>query len=1076
MRWGFGLLAVVAWCLAATSPALCEDVPVLMPDTGGHQAVIRSLIFTADGKYLLSAGEDKVVRVWDWRAGKTVRSIRGQLSIGSEGKIFSMALSPDGHWLAVGGFFAPSGIMGPDRGWDIRLYDFATGELKALLKGHTNTIYALAFSPDSKLLISAGADHTAIIWNIEKRQPLHSPLQGHTGAIYGAGFTPDGLRAVTSSFDKTLQLWNVADGRLIKVMQGHNDQVSTLAVSPKDGTIASGDSGGEIRLWDGRTGDVLRSAPFARLGGYVGKLSFSPDGRLLLATCGFTGCKNTQKVFDVTSGKELKAYSKHNNTVVASTFSADGQLVATGGGDDQEIHIWDPRSGDTKAVLKGTGRSEFAVAFSADGRQFAWGSTGRIVNHNNYGPLEMTLRLPSADAPLGEPEPVSSQDGWIRAQDHLGTWSLQHKAGGEYGYYSDAILDIIYDGKVQASVTRTPADGYAHRSYGFTPDGETIISGGNNGLLIAYRRDGTKIGRFVGHESDVWAVAVSPDGRYLVSGSWDQTVRLWDVKSRQLLVSVLYGSDREWVMWTPEGFYTSSKKGAARVGWQINHGADKAADYVNGEQLRDAFFRPDLVAAKIAGDPGGKVRDAAAEINIDDIIKSGIAPEVKIIKTAVRDETVSENGVERSVEKVEVTARVVDKGGGIGRIGWRVNDAVVQIDYGAGGLNRESEVTRSFELTNPGNSVVVTAENRGGKIESKSAAVAVDVDERKLKGLPNLYILAVGVNSYQDVKRKLSFAVSDAEALSAAIAEAGKDYYRSKPQVTLLRDDEVTAEKLQAVFNELHGKVKANDVFLFFIAGHGKTINGDYYFVPANITTFDERTILKQGIGKTQWRDWFAMIPAQKAIFIFDTCESGSMDTVIASANANVTSRDVAFDTAQQRLKEATGRSLFTASSDQQSAVEGYKQHGLLTYAILEGLAKAGGDKPFVWLTDLKDYVEDKVRDYSKAMKSCSVIRQQEYCQTPKVLLGENNYAIVPRYAKIMATLQGAGEAYSRVPTHVVIAATELHQTARGDGPATQLPPGTLVTQIKTDGEYVFIAKDGKPIGYVLRNMLVEVK
>src|SRR5262249_12625704 len=115
----------------------------------------------------------------------------------------------------------------------------------------------------------------------------------------GVGFTPDGLRAVTASNDNTLRLWQVADGSLVKTMKGHGDKVSALAVSSKDGTIASGDDSGEIRLWDGRTGNALRQAPFARLGGYVGSLSFSPDGRLLLATCAFTGCNNTQRVFDV---------------------------------------------------------------------------------------------------------------------------------------------------------------------------------------------------------------------------------------------------------------------------------------------------------------------------------------------------------------------------------------------------------------------------------------------------------------------------------------------------------------------------------------------------------------------------------------------------------------------------------------------------------------------------------------------------------------------------------------------------------------------------------------------------------
>src|SRR5262249_49846336 len=160
-----------------------------------------------------------------------------------------------------------------------------------------------------------------------------------------------------------------------------------------------------------------------------------------------------------------------------------------------------------------------------------------------------------------------------------------------------------------------------------------------------------------------------------------------------------------------------------------------------------------------------------------------------------------------------------------------------------------------------------------------------------------------------------------------------------------------------------------------------------------------------------------------KAIFIFDTCDSGSVRQMIAGLRGSAE-----FDTAQQRLKEAVGRSLFTASSDEQSANEGYKDHGLLTYAILEGLAKAGGDKPLIWLTDLKFHVEDKVRAYSKEMKACPVVRQQEYCQQPKVYLGEHDYALVPRFPQILAKIEAVGESYPRVPTHVVIAAAELRQ------------------------------------------------
>ena len=152
-----------------------EVVPQLMVDAGGHTARINALAYTPDGKQLVSAGEDKVIRVWDWQAGTTVRTIRGQAGPGDEGKIYAMALSPDGRWLAVEGNTHQECRA---RCGEIRLYDFATGNLVELLKGHTGFVYQLAFSPDGGKLISGSADKTAIIWDVSNRR-LIQRLRGH---------------------------------------------------------------------------------------------------------------------------------------------------------------------------------------------------------------------------------------------------------------------------------------------------------------------------------------------------------------------------------------------------------------------------------------------------------------------------------------------------------------------------------------------------------------------------------------------------------------------------------------------------------------------------------------------------------------------------------------------------------------------------------------------------------------------------------------------------------------------------------------------------------------------------------
>ena len=196
--------------MAQASVLLRGYSPVLMLDTGGHMGLVSGVAFTPDGKYLVSTGYDKVIRVWDWQAGQVVRVLRGQVGAGDEGRINAVALSPDGRRLAAGGQMALRGQSAQP----IRIYDFETGELIQLLTGHTGKIIALAFSPDGMRLLSGSGDRTAVLWDVTTGRLLHR-LDRHKAEVYGVGFTPDGARVVTGSFDRMIRLWRSADGRLI---------------------------------------------------------------------------------------------------------------------------------------------------------------------------------------------------------------------------------------------------------------------------------------------------------------------------------------------------------------------------------------------------------------------------------------------------------------------------------------------------------------------------------------------------------------------------------------------------------------------------------------------------------------------------------------------------------------------------------------------------------------------------------------------------------------------------------------------------------------------------------------------
>jgi WD40 repeat protein len=537
--------------------------PVVTPmpviDTGGHTAKINDVLFTRDGRYIVSAGEDKTIRVWDWRTGKLDRVIRGEASAGDAGKIFAIALSPDERWLAVGGWLG--GTLEESRA--IRLYDFASGRLVRLLKGHTNVVFDLAFAPDSRRLVSGGADTTAIVWDVETGAALHR-LEGHSDHIYAVRVTPDGQRVVTGSYDSTLRLWRLDTGAMIgRPLTGHGDKIERgVVISPNGGTIASGDRSGEIRIWDARTGAFQRT--LARQGTVIGALAFSPDGRQLLSAVGKTEPSpepDGARIYDVATGREAVRYTAHDNIVIAATISPDGQWAATGGGDDHEIHVWaladgtPARGADGRPViLKGTGRPAWATGVALDGRTIAWGNIG-MTRVNEATRLEHQLRLPDATRGLGMAEPVTGPTTFARATPERGGLRLANRRGGAFG--SDALLDVIRDGTAVATVERGPTDGYDHRAYSFTPDGRWLVSSGSAGHLAAYavadveRAAAAIPGRvlkddalaalakpYVGHESTVWAVTPSPDGRLLVTGSDDQTVRIWNLATQELLLTL----------------------------------------------------------------------------------------------------------------------------------------------------------------------------------------------------------------------------------------------------------------------------------------------------------------------------------------------------------------------------------------------------------------------------------------------------------------------------------------------------------------------------------------------------------
>lgn len=924
-----------------------KDRPFLVTDPGGHSAVVKACMFTPDGEQVVTISSDKSVRVWDWRTGETARVFRLPMGVGHEGQLMAADVSPDGKWLAVGGHPFGKGKFGVM----IHILSLESGQVEKVLRGHTNSITAVAFSHDSRYLASASFDNTCRLWDLASGQTA-KVFQGHTGAVRNLAFSHDDkLLATASIADKSVRLWSVANGATLAELRSFTNLVLSVAWSPLERTLAVGIGDGTIHLFTDAGKPIRNYKISAGEDIQVVNLRFSPDGKEIVY--GGVQFKGNAGIFNLDKGKQRVVFKEHGNTVMDVRYSKDGQLVVSSGGDDQETFVWKSADGAVAAKLMGIGKTVWGLGWRKDGKAFGWGNTNKL-DARELNAVEHSFVFEDLD--FGPPP-----EDFGRVARSMNGYALQRVDFFSIAIFKDGQrLHVFGPSKVE-------------RLYSFTLiGGNRAAFGGSEHLYIVDLPTNKIIRKLEGHSGIVFAVSPSPDGRYLLSGGSDQTICLWDTERKDPLLS-FFVAGREWIAWTPQGYYAASPNGERLMGWLINNGPDQLASYHPAARFHDSLYNPDVIKyvfqeknlAKAMAMAAKKGDQPAAIVNVTKVLPPKVTiVSPKELKAVVKDKVFEVRAKAESVGGHPVTGMRLFIDG-------RPYNGDKGLRQFAGDKAGEVEATWKIVLLPGTHQMTVMAESKVSKGQSSPCQIVWFGNAPKEPA--NLYVLAAGVSAYPDPDMKLAYAHKDAIAIDKVFREKTKGLFK-KVETRLLTDEKATRQNIVDGLKWLEGTMTQRDVAIVFLAGHGsRDPRGQFHFIPVDVKIDDpDGTCVSGAVLKKSLYN----MPG-RVVAMLDACHSGT-----TADEQKKDQKKVAADKAKKAAADGLVRDLVSeeygvvtmcSSLGREYSLESKSVgHGFFTLSLVEALTGRAdfNNDGYVYIHELDFYAFNRVRQLSQGQQN----------------------------------------------------------------------------------------------------------
>jgi len=914
---------------------------------------VKRILFNGEGaseirfennNQLLYVGANKIYAI-----NINLASVTKAQVIIDEGEYGSYSLSPDGKWIAsydydnteVPDVFGFPGKVGAI----VKIFDRETLKKVKVFNAAKEQIRTIKFSRDSKYIVAAASDGI-YEYSLESMMQV-AKIVYKIGWPESVEYTADNKNVIVGGKDKLIRIWNLDNGKVEQKLGSVANGIIDITLRPNGQSLAITSNGG-VQVFNLKRGVITNQYNHE----YV---QYSPNGQYLVM--GSYG-KNLESR-NADTGENSGEFSGSMSTSVFAVSPDNNLIVSSQGLDSKEIIVRSFPSGNILNTFTLPSKAS-AFTFAPDGESLYVGlfagdktiridiKTGRVIQ-SFYHPGEIPKGFTAIPKAIKKIIVIKNGAEIITADQYsnLRWWNTATgKEVRESNFNKDFTAMVVLPG-----------------------DKKLLLSGGREVLpkpTISLIDADTKkeMQQLAGHTNSPNSLALSASGKFLFSGSFDRTVRIWNVADGKLLGSMVFFEGTDWVIVDNDGRFDGTQEGMKKLYYV------KGLETIPLESGYEQFYTPHLLARVLEGEDFTPV-----PVNI---ITRKDAPKVKIAAEQIKRNLTVEDDVSvfySEAAEVNIKVQADCPSDGVSEMRLFQNSKLVETTRNLtvedeNTFQKSSVKTFAVKLL-PGENKFKAIAFNTERTESKPAELIVSfksiTKDEPVKPASTLHLIVVGINAYKNPKYNLNYALADATAFVDALTKGSKDLFTTTNTI-FIKDADATKDGMTAVFEKVKAVAMPEDLFVFYFAGHG-VINDkkEFFLVPSDVVQLygNDEALAQKGFSAGNLQEMSKNIKAQKQLFILDACQSAGALTAVAGA------RGAAEEKAISQLARATGTYWLTASGSEQLASE-FEEigHGSFTYCLLQafkGEANPGDKKLTVKILDA--YLQTKVPEVTQKYK-----------------------------------------------------------------------------------------------------------